>query len=115
MNDPTLDDLRAVGAAAIADYSRTFPVPYSLAPNLGLVSRALAVNAALLDRVEAAERELDEALAQVARVRELHRRREHNVMDFVHFGQNEFPDWCDHCGRHWPCWTIVALDGRETT
>jgi hypothetical protein len=34
--------------AAIADYSRIFPVPYALAPNLELASRALGEATALI-------------------------------------------------------------------
>ena len=44
--------VRAEITAAIEDYSRIFRVPYSLAPNLALASRAIALADAALLRAE---------------------------------------------------------------
>lgn len=56
---------------------------------------------------------------KVAKVRRLHHRRAHSAngggpvgggFDFIHFGQTEFPDLCDHCRTAWPCPTIAAME-----
>lgn len=50
---------------------------------------------------------LDNQIA-IEAIKRLHRQRKHGegmTMDFVHFGQTEFPDLCDHCRTAYPCET----------
>lgn len=49
--------------------------------------------------------------AAIAAVAVLHYRRPHRLGDFVHFGQTEFPDLCNHCGTPYPCATAAAMSG----
>ena len=56
-------------------------------------------------------RERDVLAEKVRAVGELHHPRPWRGGDFVHFGQSEFPDLCEHCRVSWPCATASVIGG----
>ena len=84
-------------------------------PDALLIAAAVNALPALLDAAaerDALRAERDALATAVERVRALHYRRPHGALDFVAYGQTDFPDLCDYCRTPWPCPTIRALDGE---
>jgi hypothetical protein len=63
---------------------------------------------ALTDAIGSEHEELEAERAKVARVRELHRPTPNIAECGIERG-------CTKCRSEWPCETILALDGEETT